>query len=246
MENKNNTGLVVLVTILSLLVLGLGGYLVYDKFLDKNNTENNQTNDNNVGDNITNRDNNQENNTTYKLGDVVTLSKIHYTFYDKDLSEQYSKWYVLEEKDGYVKLYSNNSWSGKGTLNDIGLATSYVYNNLRESGYNVESVRQLNEEELKLFDCTVDYQKLANTIKSHDGNKLTKQGYSYIKLNNNEVRCNNLPKFIYENTSLPYTDVKLFGYTLSIGNQFTLHIHNQDALVGTLHPVIIIPISEIE
>ena len=35
---KKNTGLIVLVIILSLLVLGLGGYIVYDKVLSKENT----------------------------------------------------------------------------------------------------------------------------------------------------------------------------------------------------------------
>ena len=33
---KKNTGLIVLVVVLSLLVVGLGGYIVYDKMLDKN------------------------------------------------------------------------------------------------------------------------------------------------------------------------------------------------------------------
>ena len=47
MENqKNNGGLVVLVIILCLLVLGMGGYIVYDKILSNNETPANETNDN--------------------------------------------------------------------------------------------------------------------------------------------------------------------------------------------------------
>ena len=45
---KKNTGLIVLVVVLSLLVVGLGGYIVYDKMLDKsvNDTDNKGKNDN--------------------------------------------------------------------------------------------------------------------------------------------------------------------------------------------------------
>ena len=46
---KKNTGLIVLVVVLSLLVVGLGGYIVYDKMLDKNinDSDNKGKNDNN-------------------------------------------------------------------------------------------------------------------------------------------------------------------------------------------------------
>ena len=45
---KKNTGLIVLVVVLSLLVVGLGGYIVYDKMLDKNinDSDNKGKNDN--------------------------------------------------------------------------------------------------------------------------------------------------------------------------------------------------------
>ena len=52
LENqKNNGGLIALVIVLCLLVLGLGGYIIYDKFisLEDNQVENNNTND--VGNN---------------------------------------------------------------------------------------------------------------------------------------------------------------------------------------------------
>ena len=45
---KKNTGLIVLVIVLCLLVVGLGGYIVYDKMLDKNinDSDNKGKNDN--------------------------------------------------------------------------------------------------------------------------------------------------------------------------------------------------------
>ena len=33
MENKNNKGLIVLIVVLIIMVLGLGGYIVYDKLM---------------------------------------------------------------------------------------------------------------------------------------------------------------------------------------------------------------------
>ena len=48
---KKNTGLIVLVVILSLLVVGLGGFIIYDKVLSDNeieNNDNNNVNNNNV------------------------------------------------------------------------------------------------------------------------------------------------------------------------------------------------------
>lgn len=236
-NQKNSGGLIALVCILCVLVLILGGYIFYEKSLDDNVTNSNDNNQNNINET-------SEVSVNYKLGDVVKLSKI--TMEEDSLeNENYLEWYVLEENDGYMKLYSKTFWGGKGTLNDIGLTTVYVYNELKEAGYNVSEVRQLNEEELDLFDCSIDFEALANTINNHDNNPTTNNLYSTIKLNNNEVKCNNLPEFIYSSTSSLYTDIQLFGYTLSLGEQFSLNIHNPYALVGFLHPVIILPTNQI-
>lgn len=39
MERKNNKGLIILVVILIIMVLSLGGYIVYDKFIDNNKND---------------------------------------------------------------------------------------------------------------------------------------------------------------------------------------------------------------
>lgn len=72
---KKNTGLIVLVVILSLLVVGLGGYIVYDKVLSKEDSNiNNDVKDN---DNIQNNTDNNENNNTSNdnTNDDLDLSK---------------------------------------------------------------------------------------------------------------------------------------------------------------------------
>lgn len=240
MENqKNNKGvialLIVIIVILSALCILFATGTISLKNEESSITNNNSNNESS---------NDINNGTTYKLGDVVKLSKLKI---DSEISDgDYTEWYVLEQKEEYIKLYSKNIWGGKSSLNEIGLTTVDVYNRLREFGYNVTQVRQLNEEELELFSCNIDYKKLSNTITARDNNELTEYEYSHIELKNNEVNCTNLPKFIYENTTTPYTDVQLFGYTLSLGENMSLNIHTNSALVGFLHPVIILPTSEIE
>ena len=56
---KKNTGLIVLVIILSLLVVGLGGFIVYDKVLSNNEVENNDNTDLNddINSDVENNDN---------------------------------------------------------------------------------------------------------------------------------------------------------------------------------------------
>ena len=67
MENQiksNNKGIVIALVISILLVISLGGYIVYDKFLSDNpSTENNNINNgnNNNGNNINNNDNDNDN-----------------------------------------------------------------------------------------------------------------------------------------------------------------------------------------
>ena len=45
MEKKNSKGLIILVVVLSILVVGLGGYIIYDKFLSNSTVEQEKTED---------------------------------------------------------------------------------------------------------------------------------------------------------------------------------------------------------
>ena len=69
---KKNTGLIVLVVILCLLVGGLTGYIIGNKTFDKNKDVDN--NNNNVTNN--NKDNSSDNIVNYSFGDEVTISKM--------------------------------------------------------------------------------------------------------------------------------------------------------------------------
>lgn len=74
MEHKN-TGLIILVVILSLLVVGLGGFVIYDKVLTDNTFENN--------------DNNNE---VVNKQDKETNSNNSYELFSKNLKSQFSKY----------------------------------------------------------------------------------------------------------------------------------------------------------
>ena len=89
---KKNTGLIVLVVVLSLLVVGLGGYIVYDKMLDKN---------------INDSDNKGKNEVS--LGSVVTIS------YEDGEEEEY-KIVGSMEADPFENKISNESPLGIALL----------------------------------------------------------------------------------------------------------------------------------
>lgn len=99
MENKN-TKLIIVIVILSLLVVGLGGFIVYDKILNTSNT---------ITDNKTNGDDSIDDNNTinkkYSVGDEITFNN--------------EKWNVIKEStenDDYVVVLKSavlNELNGK-------------------------------------------------------------------------------------------------------------------------------------
>lgn len=65
---KKNTGLIVLIVVLSIAVLGLGGFIIYDKVL--NNDSKNNSNEINKEDNENKNENNKDitfNHTTFSV-----------------------------------------------------------------------------------------------------------------------------------------------------------------------------------
>ena len=143
---KKNTGLIVLVVILCLLVGGLTGYIIGNKTFDKNKDVDN--NNNNVTDN--NKDNSSDNVVNYSFGDEVTISKMSEV---KDFPHagdinDFSKWNVLSDKDNVVTLYSDISWCKGCKVNDY--KSSFEKNSVI-----IESMRGLDENELALLGCDV-------------------------------------------------------------------------------------------
>mgnify|MGYP000921444300 FL=1 len=77
---KKNTGLIVLVVVLSLLVVGLGGYIVYDKMLDKNinDSDNKGKNDNIIDKN--------DKNEVAKINETIVVDINNDKTYNKDIN----------------------------------------------------------------------------------------------------------------------------------------------------------------
>lgn len=117
---KDNKGLIVLVVILSLLVVGLGGYIIYDKVIDvedKKEILNNNKEDNNV-------EGNEEENNDNK----VDVSK----FYEKYSGKyEYSLSRTVEEPVETCKDYVTIDLKEDGTYD-------YKYSICRGSGGNAK------------------------------------------------------------------------------------------------------------
>lgn len=153
---KNNTGLIVSVVILSLLVLGLGGYIVYDKVLNNDNNNVNATTDN--GNNSLNDGNSSY--VYYSFGDEVIISKMSsvkgFVPGNSDETTDFSKWCVLSDNDNIVTLLSDNVWGKDFTVKDF----SDVFS---ENGVIVEEARGLNESELELLGCDIRNMSCTNS-----------------------------------------------------------------------------------
>ena len=81
---KKNTGLIIIVIVLSVLVVGLSGYIVYDKILSTSNTTTNQKEASSI-------DTDNKINKKYSVGDEITFNN--------------EKWNVIKESnesDDYV------------------------------------------------------------------------------------------------------------------------------------------------
>lgn len=146
---NKNTVLIVLVVILSLLVIGLSGYIVYDKVLNK---------DSNIIDNGDNTVNNDWHSyVQYSFGDEVIISKMSSVkdFY-LDGDADFSKWHVLADKDNIVTLYSDEVWGKASSVKDF----KYLFS---EYGVTIEEMRGLNESELELFGCDIGNMSCTNS-----------------------------------------------------------------------------------
>ena len=99
MKNKNSKGLVVAVIILSVLVVLLGAYIGYDKFLNKEETiqsENKEKNSNSTKSETTKTDESEE---TGKTTNSQTTVKCYGTYYEN--GDMNGSKYILNENGTY-------------------------------------------------------------------------------------------------------------------------------------------------
>lgn len=193
MEKKNN-GLVVLVIILVILVLCLGGYIVYDKLLDK---------DNNVID--------KNNETSIKINDELDYVYDASYFYDSKYKE-YSRNFGGESsiKDEVI------------TISSYGIPVEYTtvsqkLNDLKVPYLNIKS-DYANSTNKELEDLYVEYAKdfdtcAENTNSSGCSQVLTYRTYKYNNLLSVVV--------IYgkQTTGSMILSYKVYNFDLTTGNE---------------------------
>lgn len=140
----NNKGLKIALVVLIIMVLALGGFIVYEKVLNKNN--NVIDNNNKVNDNIKPDDNKSD----CKL-DTSFVSKFIGTYtYEGEYVEEYSKIYKNaggEELSKYENLPTEATAYEKLTLKEDGTASASA-GNLRAGGYSAEGKWYISNNEL--------------------------------------------------------------------------------------------------
>ena len=143
-ERKNNTGLIVLITVLVILVLGMGGFIIYDKVINKTNEsdieENNSETQNTEDDLVVRK--------SYKVGDEVELADS-------------SIWYVIsnsEDTENFVSLLSSDNINKDYTITinnaETYLSTTYkteLVKNIKANGDEVKEVRLLTLKDISLL-----------------------------------------------------------------------------------------------
>ena len=136
----NNKGLKIALVVLIIMVLALGGFIVYEKVLNKNN--NVIDNNNKVNDNIKPDDNKTE----CKL-DTSLVSKFIGTYtYEGEYVEKYKN-ASGEELSKYKNLPSNATVYEKLVLNEDGSASASA-GNVRAGGYEAEGKWYISNNEL--------------------------------------------------------------------------------------------------
>lgn len=162
-ENKSSVGIAVLITVLVMLVLGLGGYIIYEKVSsnktndptideeDKNVDQKDQTDDNDKTEDKTNEPNNSQTNTSVSLKDVVgeyTYSKKCETVSGPTNEVEYNttKSYIILKNDNTFEIHdatycqTSTAYKGKYTLN----GNKIVLSGLKDDYSDPEHKGELN------------------------------------------------------------------------------------------------------
>lgn len=194
---KKNTGLIVLVIILSLLVLGLGGYIVYDKVLSDKEIDNIKESNINNKDNFVNNDNNlafdfeiksiesveiiadSPNNKLFVRGNMNLL-------YDEEkyfpvtlsgycLDENNNKYNIYGPGTGAISFYNNDK--DFTMVNSINSSDGDVI----EANGNKKFANEIDWNNVKIISCNIE--KASARIKENDTYISKDLNYEY-KINN--------------------------------------------------------------
>lgn len=155
--DRKNKGLIVLVIILTVLVLGLGGYIVYDNVLSKNNdTDINSNNSNN--DNILDNDENGNKSEIITKDELVSLLE-GYWYYEMDNS----KYLVVFEDNTFRTGMYQTDGGISGNINSANMVDDKIYQlNIYNAGCNTNDC--IDEIEPYNYSILVDIKDISGKI----------------------------------------------------------------------------------
>ena len=151
MKNKNK-GIIALIVILSLLVIGLGSYIVYDKFIAKTDTNKKKNNEN-----VANNEEKKESNITYQLDSSRQNQEFTFTITIEDSFREF----------GSIKL-GNNTYNLSYEDDVLKIGTKEIFINHGRVGLyilpNTLLIRLINPcEKMKIiqldFNLNIKYEK---------------------------------------------------------------------------------------
>lgn len=150
-DNKKGKGIVVVLVIFILLSLGLGGYICYDKILNKDNTEKITSDTKGVSENITDRKN------TNKDDDIFANDKIHaYHYESKQEGSEKSLLTLIDAGNNsgyfsvrYISAYGSGSEAPLGNgyyrIDDNRLILSFGSDDITESVFKTMNANVVDD-----------------------------------------------------------------------------------------------------
>ena len=169
-KGKNNNALIVFLLIV---IIGLVGYIVYDKVTEPKETSS-EIKETKTVEKTTKEEVTKEEKKENTFGKEVVLSKLSAVEISEGYKEDLSKFNILSEDDEYVTLYMNSVWS-KHSPSELSTAYQIIETTLKENNIAMGSeglVRGLNKEDLVLLGCSMDTKKCEN-VPSWAANSIT-------------------------------------------------------------------------
>ena len=136
-RENNNTALAVIITLLVVIILGLVGFIVYDKVIKDTNEPNNNVTDNNNTTDQSDNENNEQGRVAYQIGDKVTLTDS-------------STWHVIKnsaDTEDFVSLLSSENINKYYTVTinnaERYLSTTYKTNLIKSLEANDNEIKEV-------------------------------------------------------------------------------------------------------
>ena len=162
-KEKNNSGLIIIVVILSLLVLGLLGYIIYDKALNNQNDDIKKNNDSKGTVIVKNFDIEEAKVVNYPNNHMIVSGKFVLEGNEKDYNYIEFSGYCLDTNDNKYSIIAPGYGGHKYVIGENSLDAAEISNNNYANEYNIYDVESTNKNNwisLKFKYCKFDKMKI--------------------------------------------------------------------------------------